>query len=63
MPRELLDQELHKLFGDLLAMGTMVDRAIYKASRALADGDQRLAQEVVEEDNAINEARWRLEEE
>ena len=63
MPRELLDQELRALFGDLLAMGEMVDKAIYGASQALESKDKQVAQEVIEKDTAINKARWRLEEE
>lgn len=61
MPRELLDQELYTLLGDLLAVGDMVDEAISKAWLALESQDKWLAQEVVEGDAAINEARWRLE--
>ncbi len=63
MPRELLDQELHTLLENLLAMGALADKAIDKASQALESQDKWLANEVVEGDSAINEARWGLENE
>ncbi|MDP2727617.1 MAG: phosphate signaling complex protein PhoU [Dehalococcoidia bacterium] len=63
MTRELFNQQLHELFEDLLAMGGMVEKAIGKAIQALAKRDVRLAQEVIDEDAAIDEARWKLEEE
>lgn len=63
MTRELLDRQLHELFEGLVVMGSMVERAIEKSVQALAKRDTRLAQEVTEEDAAIDEARWRLEEE
>ncbi len=63
MPRQLLDQELGTLFRDMLAMGALVDRAIFKAGEALVNRDMALAEEVVKDDTAVNEARWRLEEE
>lgn len=63
MPRELLDQELRTLLSDLLSMSAAVDEAISRAGQALESQDKWLAQEVVEGDTAINEARWKLEEE
>src|SRR3989304_6010838 len=63
MTREILDRQLHELFEGLLAMGGMVEKAIEKSIQALARRDTRLAQEVMEEDAAIDEVRWKLEEE
>lgn len=63
MTRELLDKQLHELFEGLLAMGGMVEKAIEKSIQALAKRDTRLAQEVIDEDTAIDAVRWRIEEE
>ena len=63
MTREILDRQLHELFEGLLAMGGMVEKAIEKSIQALARRDTRLAQEVTDEDAAIDEVRWKLEEE
>lgn len=62
MQRELLDQQLQELFQGLLAMGALVEKAIGKSVQALGKHDTRLAQEVIDEDAAVNQARWRLEE-
>jgi phosphate transport system protein len=62
MPREALDQQLYELFEGLLAMGGMVEKA-EKSVQALARRDTKLAQAVIDEDAAIDQARWRLEEE
>lgn len=63
MTREVLDRQIHELFEGLVSMGSMVEKAIEKSIQALAKRDARLAQEVIEEDAAIDQARWRLEEE
>lgn len=63
MPREALDQQLHNLFNDVLAMGDMVDRAIEESMQALASRDGGKAQQVIEADTALDMARWAIEEE
>ncbi|MDP2663610.1 MAG: phosphate signaling complex protein PhoU [Dehalococcoidia bacterium] len=63
MTRELLDQQLHELFEGLLSMGGMVEKAIEKSVQSLVKRDTRLAQEVIDEDAAVDKVRWKLEEE
>jgi len=63
MTRELLDKQLHELFEGLLSMGGMVEKAIERAIQALVKRDTRLAQDVIDEDAAIDKFRWKLEEE
>lgn len=56
MPRETFDEHLGRTRDDLLAMGDMVDVAIEKAVRALIERDVKLAQQVVDDDERINQA-------
>ena len=60
--RAKLDGDLAKLKDSLLRMGDMVDRAIGRAMEALVDQDMVLAREVMEEDEAVNETRFEIEE-
>jgi phosphate transport system protein len=62
MTREQYDHELKDLRGRVVAMASMVDKAIANAVAALAQRDVPLAQQVVAEDRAINEYRWQTEE-
>src|SRR5437868_13163609 len=58
-----LERDLENLQRDILGMGAAVEEAIYKAIRALQDRDTDLAGEVIEGDNAIDEAENHVEEE
>jgi phosphate transport system protein len=60
--RAKLDDDLAKLRDSLLRMGDMVDRAIGRAMEALIEQDMVLAREVMQEDEAINETRFEIEE-
>jgi len=62
MTREQYDHELKDLRGRVVAMASMVDKAITNAVAALAQRDVPLAQQVLAEDRAINEYRWQTEE-
>ena len=62
MTREQYDYDLEDLRGRVVAMASMVDKAMTNAVAALAQRDVRLAQQVVAEDQAVNEYRWRTEE-
>ena len=62
MTRELYGQELKDLRSSVVAMASMVDKAINNAVAALVQRDVSIAQQVVAEDRAINEHRWRTEE-
>jgi phosphate transport system protein len=62
MTRELYGQELKALRSSVVAMASMVDKAINNAVVALVQRDVSIAQQVVADDRAINEHRWRTEE-
>ncbi|HEY1376624.1 MAG TPA: phosphate signaling complex protein PhoU [Gemmataceae bacterium] len=58
-----LERDLETLQRDILGMGAAVEEAIYKAIRALQDRDADLARDVVDGDNAIDEAQNHVEDE
>lgn len=60
--RAKLDDDLANLKDSILRLGDMVDRAIGRAMDALVSQDMVLAQEVMEEDEAINSMRFEIEE-
>lgn len=60
--RAKLDDDLSTLKDSILRMGDMVDRAIGRAMDALVEQDMVLAREVMDEDEAINEIRFKIEE-
>jgi phosphate transport system protein len=62
MTREHYAQELADLRGSVVAMASMTNKAIDNAVTALAQRDVRLAEQVIASDRAINEHRWRTEE-
>ena len=62
MTRELYGRELKDLRSSVVAMASMVDKAINNAVVALVQRDVSMAQQVVADDRAINEHRWRTEE-
>jgi phosphate transport system protein len=62
MTREHYNQELADLRASVVAMASMTNKAIDNAVTALARQDVRLAEQVVAADRAINEHRWRTEE-
>jgi phosphate transport system protein len=62
MTREHYGQELADLRASVVAMTSMTNKAIDNAVTALARRDVRLAEQVVAADRAINEHRWRTEE-
>jgi len=62
MTREQYAHQLKDLRSSVVAMASMVDKAINSAVSALVQRDVPLAQQVVAEDRAINEHRWRTEE-
>ena len=62
MLRETFEEQLKGLQDDLLAMGSLVDRAIERSIQALADHDVKLAQEIIDDDALINQAQRGIEE-
>jgi len=62
MTREHYNQELADLRASVVAMASMTNKAIDNAVTALVRRDVRLAEQVIAADGAINEHRWRTEE-
>lgn len=61
-PRGTLDRELARLRDELLRLGSLVDSAIERALRALQTRDLALARQVIQDDQAINDLRYKIEE-
>lgn len=62
MTRIVFTQSLQDLQDGVLTLGSMVEKAIGRAVESLRSQDVALAQQVVDDDAKINEARWELEE-
>ena len=62
-PRATLDREFSAIEEDLIRLGAMVDQAIERAVHSLTDRDRVAAEALIEGDGAINDLRFRMEEE
>ncbi|HEY8446557.1 MAG TPA: phosphate signaling complex protein PhoU [Thermomicrobiales bacterium] len=62
MTREHFMQQLQELRDDIVAMASMVDKAIARSTDALKRQDIELAQDVIRADQEINKIRWATEE-
>lgn len=62
MPRETFDEQLKELEQELLAMSELVDRAIDRSVKALAERDIELSRQVIKDDVAINQVQHDIEE-
>lgn len=62
MPRETFDEQLKELQQDLLDMAELVDKAIERSVRSLAERDIELSRQVIKDDEAINQAQHDIEE-
>lgn len=60
--RSALDREENLIKDDILRMGSMVEAAIDRAVAALKQRDGPLAQQVVDDDQQINDLRYKIEE-
>jgi phosphate transport system protein len=60
--RELFHRELAQLQDDVLALGSMAEKAIMDAMQALRDGDVQWSQKIVEADKRVNSKRYEIEE-
>lgn len=60
--RSNFHQSIEGLQADLLKMGTLVEEAIYQAVKSLAKMDVKLAHEVVEKDDQIDDMMIQIEE-
>ena len=59
--RGWLDSELDQICDEIVRMGDMVKQATLRAMEALADQDVELAQQVVDQDEAVNQLRYEIE--
>lgn len=60
--RSTLEHELEEIRSDILRMGSQVETAIERSIQALKERDAPLAQQVVNDDEAINAVRYDIEE-
>jgi len=63
MSRERFEQELGHLQEQVLALGTMAERAVRTSVEALAHQDLATARKIIDDDHVINERRFDLENE
>ncbi|MGE5396938.1 MAG: phosphate signaling complex protein PhoU [Chitinophagales bacterium] len=54
MVRSGLNQEMERLQGELLKMGTLVEELIYKAIKSMVQKDYAAAQEVIDNDDIVD---------
>jgi len=62
MPREEFDRGLQLLEDDLLNLSSMVEKSILRSIDALKNRDSKLAEEIIEQDNYIDEKTNQVEE-
>src|SRR3954453_14083158 len=62
MTREAYAHQIQNLRDDVVAMSSMVDKAIARSIDALKKQDLGLAEEVIRADREINQVRWQTEE-
>ena len=62
MPRTSFERHLHELQDDVLVLGSMVEKAIYRSMEALKNRDLELAKQVVADDSEIDRKRFDIEE-
>ena len=62
MPRQMLEHELQRVQDELLALGSMVERAIIASVESLKQRDFEASRRIIAEDRLINEKRFAIEE-
>lgn len=62
MTRQLFHAELQELQDDVLALGSMTEKAILDAMESLRDGDVQWSLRIIKDDARINEKRYAIEE-
>ncbi len=60
--RGALERELERVRSDILRMGSLVESAIERSILALKNRDAELAQQIINDDAAINDLRYAIEE-
>ena len=62
MPRTSFERHLHELQDEVLVLGSMVEKAIYRSMEALKNRDLELAKQVIADDSEIDRKRFEIEE-
>ena len=62
MTRQMFDQELDRLQGEVLALGSMVEEALVQSVETLKQRDFSGSRRLIAEDRAINQRRYAIEE-
>ena len=62
MPRQVFEHELQRIQDELLALGSMVERAITASVESLKQRDFEASRRIIAEDRFINEKRFAIEE-
>jgi len=61
--RGTLERELERTRSDILRMGSLVENAVERSVESLKNRDADLAQQVINDDEIINQLRYKIEEE
>lgn len=61
MTRDLFNAELRQLQDDVLALGSMAEKAILDSVEALRDGDTEWSRRIIRDDERINKKRFEIE--
>ncbi len=61
MPRQAFDRELERLQGDVLALGSMAEKALLESVAALKRRDLEVSQRLITRDRIVNEKRFAIE--
>lgn len=61
MTRDLFNAELRQLQDDVLALGSMAEKAILDSVEALRDGDAEWSRKIIHDDERINKKRFEIE--
>ena len=61
MARELFNSEIRQLQDEVLALGSMAEKALLDAFESLRDGDAEWSRKIVDDDQYINQKRFEIE--
>lgn len=61
MPRKVFDSHLEEMHTDLLRMGSMVEKQIFQCIESLVNQNEKLAQQVIDNDDVIDDMQKEIE--
>lgn len=61
MPRKVFDSHLEEMHTDLLRMGSMVEKQIFQCIESLVNQNEKLAQQVIDNDDVIDDIQKEIE--